>query len=253
MESESSSNAADYTTKNSRGRRPSAMRTAFIVLGGVVVALALLPFDGAVGAWCRRFQTDGDLRLGGDLKRELEFMQQFGAVTSVVVTAAFIALLDPKRRPAIKWLLAIVLANALVLNIFKMTIGRPRPRFMDPYTFTLPWQTYTLQIDGVAQPRHAWEAWRGISSNLWSMPSSHTAAAFVLAVFLATLYPKCRWLVLIWAGLVGVCRVILGAHYPSDVVVGGVIGFATATAILARWLPGERAAHVTIGASGIPG
>jgi membrane-associated phospholipid phosphatase len=236
------SNAADYTTvKREDGR--ALMKRVLVVVGiAVGCAAVCLPLDGPVAEFCRRFQPGGDLRLGGDFKREIEFVQQFGGFTSLVITAVFIWLLDPANRMRLRQLVLAVIVHAAVVNIFKMTIGRPRPKFGESLIFTLPWQTFPLPIDGVEQPRHAWEFWRGISSNLWSMPSSHTSAAFVLAVFLATVYPRCRWFVFGLAGVVAVCRVVLGAHYPSDVVVGAGLGYAAATLAMAR--SGKRAAVI---------
>jgi membrane-associated phospholipid phosphatase len=55
-----------------------------------------------------------------------------------------------------------------------------------------------------------------------------------VATALSTFYPKASPLVFGLATGVGVSRVHLGRHFPSDVVVGFLIGIATGT--LASWL-----------------
>jgi undecaprenyl-diphosphatase len=62
------------------------------------------------------------------------------------------------------------------------------------------------------------------------MPSSHTAFAVVMSVFLAALYPRLKWFAAAMALLVGLLRVHFGGHWPSDVVVGAAIGYAIARA-----------------------
>jgi membrane-associated phospholipid phosphatase len=74
--------------------------------------------------------------------------------------------------------------------------------------------------------RHAWEFWARDVSELWSMPSSHTALAVVAAVCLWKLYPRLWPVVFGLAGLVGLCRVLFRAHYPSDVLIGAGIALA---------------------------
>ena len=74
----------------------------------------------------------------------------------------------------------------------------------------------------------------GIKTADASFPSGHTASSFAAATALATFYPKAAPLAYGLAAAVGVSRVHLGHHFPSDVGVGALIGIATGT--LAGWL-----------------
>ncbi len=182
-----------------------------------VVGLGLIPFDGKIS----KAAIAGKEQLGGDLKRALETWQQFGDLGTVIFVVILIALLDPRRlRGCVRLGIAAGLAF-LVVQGLKMGIGRPRPQFDEPWRFLFPWGTYSINEE--IGPRHAWEMGSGISSDLWSMPSSHTAAAVVLGLFLAWMYPRLRGLVWFLIGVVGVSRVMLGAHYPSDVVMGAAV------------------------------
>lgn len=62
--------------------------------------------------------------------------------------------------------------------------------------------------------------------DLYSFPSGHTMNAVNFAVLISFFYPVLAWLVVPFAILVALSRVILGMHYPTDVLVGAVLGAA---------------------------
>ncbi len=201
-----------------------------VVLG---VAGLLIPMDAMIADGARWVRGN----LGGDIRRELGTLQQYGALGSLVIIAIVVWLVDPARRRRLADLAAVAAINGLTLLFLKMAIGRPRPRFLpdDPgaaTTFLTPFGTYPLGDPPVE--RHAWEVWGGISSHLWSMPSNHTAAAAALSVWLMTVYPRLRPLAWTMIGVVAFARVILGAHYASDVVVGAGVGLLVGSWVMRR-------------------
>jgi undecaprenyl-diphosphatase len=62
----------------------------------------------------------------------------------------------------------------------------------------------------------------------YSFPSGHTLHAVSFAILLAAYFPILAWIVVPFAVLVAVSRVVLGLHYPTDVAVGALIGAALA-------------------------
>jgi membrane-associated phospholipid phosphatase len=128
---------------------------------------------------------------------------------------------------------AAILATSASVWVLKVLIGRPRPRLGEPHLLLGPWSVHTFEKSGSQVTLHAWEFWKS-PSDLWSMPSSHTSAACALACVLAHLYPKLTPLLIALVCLVGVSRVVLGAHYPSDVCIGAALGWLVAGGVL-RW------------------
>lgn len=72
-------------------------------------------------------------------------------------------------------------------------------------------------------------------SDKFSFPSGHTAAAFVFASVLAAFYPAFAIPVFALAVLIGLSRVMLGVHYPGDILAGAVLGLVSAWLALA-WM-----------------
>lgn len=60
--------------------------------------------------------------------------------------------------------------------------------------------------------------------DFFSFPSGHTAAAFLVATLLTTSFGLAGVPVFAWAVMVGVSRIYLGVHYPTDVFAGAAIG-----------------------------
>lgn len=69
-------------------------------------------------------------------------------------------------------------------------------------------------------------------SDLYSMPSGHTAAAFLMASLLSHFYPAWEPLYWSWAAMIGISRVLLGVHFITDILAGMVLGLTCAGIVL---------------------
>ena len=100
-------------------------------------------------------------------------------------------------------LLLIFIASSTFSLILKYIVKRPRPFVVHPAIIQL-YETSTF-----------------------SFPSGHTAIAFTLAFSLVFFSLKKYYVILIfiWALLVAYSRMVLGAHYVSDIVTSILIGF----------------------------
>ena len=68
-----------------------------------------------------------------------------------------------------------------------------------------------------------------------SFPSGHTLHAVGFTIVAVHYFPMLIWLLLPLATLIALSRMVLGLHYPSDVLMGGSIG--ATLAVISFYLP----------------
>ncbi|MDO9103879.1 MAG: phosphatase PAP2 family protein [Methylovulum sp.] len=98
--------------------------------------------------------------------------------------------------------------------------------------FLLERPIYFLLKNGFKRnrPEAALKNFRSIitPSDKFSFPSGHTSAAFMMATLLGYFLPSLMIPLYCWASLVGFSRVVLGVHFPTDTLVGVILGISTA-------------------------
>jgi membrane-associated phospholipid phosphatase len=201
------------------------------VLVAALLVWLLVPYDDVL------LRAVASLNVGGDLRRELEAAQQYGQTLSSLLVALVIWLQDPARRRRLAdWAVAFAVTGILATSL-KILLGRPRPTLDEPHMFIGPLGAYPLGLE--VGFRSSWHFWDVHTTKLWSMPSSHTAYIAVMAVFIATTYPRLKYLVFPMIAVVGFGRALTGAHYITDIIAGAALGLAVAhTVIVFSW--GQR-------------
>ena len=100
-----------------------------------------------------------------------------------------------------------VVFTGILGNLLKNIVGRSRPQFTpDGYIwFSTPFEH---------------------SYSFASFPSGHATTAGAIAIALALLFPRWRWIFYTIGIAVGISRPVLGVHYPSDIAAGLIFGGA---------------------------
>ena len=145
---------------------------------------------------------------------EITFLGTGTVVMAIVAVSALFLWLTRHRYSAILLLIA-TFGGIALNNLLKVGFGRPRPQLFD-------WGTHVVS---------------------WSFPSGHAMSAAVVYGTVAYLAARlqvrhrhrvvtmlCATLLIL---LIGVSRLYLGVHYPSDVIAGVIIGLAWAAFCMA--------------------
>jgi membrane-associated phospholipid phosphatase len=163
------------------------------------------------------------LAFKGDIKRESQWLAQFGQAIATSVAAALIYCFERhgdaspwhgfptylKRPAAVAFAVA---GTSLCVFAIKRVTGRVRPNRPDAGKFLGPSWTHAN--------------WRE------SFPSSHSACAMALAVSLSILYPQAG--AVFWSlGLItALLRYLMDAHWPSDVLAGIGVGYVVGHVVM---------------------
>lgn len=130
----------------------------------------------------------------------------------------------------VKFIIFVIFAQLILINIFKPLAARPRMRMLEvtPQAHFQNWWEF-----GTAQKTQLM-AMLGIASEEFkSFPSGHTGSAAVLLAFsvLPLLHQDSKkakqwfWIAVVVTILVAFSRIVMGAHFLSDVTMGFSVSF----------------------------
>jgi undecaprenyl-diphosphatase len=219
-------------------RRLGRQSVLLLAIGAVIVVALMFGFDaaeiglmpprGAASVWPARFITD------------------FGKAALVLWSLAALllaaTLIAPLLRGAsrarllllgteLQYLFLAVLVPVLTGEVIKWIVGRGRP-FVGGHANAFNFAHFA-----------GTEAYA-------SFPSAHAITSAALAFGVASLWPRARFAMILYAVLIAGSRLVLLAHHPSDVVGGAVIGVIGAMAVR-HWFAARHLAFV-VGSDGAP-
>ena len=92
----------------------------------------------------------------------------------------------------------------VVTQVLKHIVGRPRPNhtnFEDSFGFNF----FTFD------------------SNFHSFPSGHSSTIFIICFILVATFPKLKYFFYFLASVIALSRVVVGAHFFTDIVAGAIL------------------------------
>src|SRR5205807_2166923 len=135
-----------------------------------------------------------------------------GRITNFVLTSLIVRL---------SYVFIAIALPSLFVSIVKRLIGRVRPSELGPYAY-VPW------------------SWKPAFA---SMPSGHATTAAAAAIAIGALWPRARIPMWVYAAVIMASRVIIEAHYVSDVIAAAFVG-AFGAILVRNWFAARRLAFV---------
>lgn len=106
------------------------------------------------------------------------------------------------------FLFSSLLVSGLITQILKHAVGRPRPN-------------YTSLSENIGF------GFFNLNSEFHSFPSGHSSTIFVVALVIIYFFPKLKYFMLVFASLVAFSRVVVGAHFFTDILGGIVVSYVS--------------------------
>jgi len=131
-----------------------------------------------------------------------------GATFTIVLPFTLIFFVPSMKLWAIQALIALTISH-LIVRIIKKGYPRKRPYLTLPNTRTFP----NPLVD-------------------YSFPSGHTTAVFSVAVAFSLNVTIASFILMPIAMIVGFSRMYLGLHYPTDCIIGAILGSVTALLVV---------------------
>lgn len=191
--------------------------TPFFLIVGVLTILSFTVLDQATGAY--RGKWDSDVVYVAKILTDFALGVWYIAPAIMLLLA--VNQIDWTRLPPRRLLLTyswtmvaayvlVSVGGALLLsNILKRIIGRARPQHFEQYG--------AFSFDPFA-----------VDASWASFPSGHSATIGAVGGALLLFWPGARGIILPVTMVLAATRIVVGAHYPSDVVVGYAFGFVFA-------------------------
>lgn len=164
----------------------------------------LYHYDSRMLLWCTRTRYQKPLATGARL------VSRTGDGYVQVLLSSLLFLIDDHMGK--EFFLTVLIAFTIYLPIYwalKNSLKRRRPPDVIP--------TFKSTIT---------------ASDKFSFPSGHSAAAFLFANLTALFYGVVAWPLYLWASVVALSRVVLGVHFPSDILAGITLGTVVALNVL---------------------
>jgi undecaprenyl-diphosphatase len=159
-------------------------------------------------AWCVRFNHAASIPW---LRAFFRAASRLGdGVFWYALMAGFVVVGGTAALPAVAHMALTGAAGVLLYKWLKSRTSRPRPYQVRA--------AIRLGADPLDQ---------------FSFPSGHTLHAVSFSILMVAYSPPLAWLVIPFALAVAISRLVLGLHYPSDVLAGAAIGAALAAASFA--------------------
>ena len=105
----------------------------------------------------------------------------------------------------IKHIISSILITGIILHILKYILGVARPKY--------------FFLKGYER-----QDFFNFEHKVNSLPSGHTQAAFTVAILIILYTNRYTFIIFVIACLLGIARIFMSAHFPSDIILGAYIG-----------------------------